>query len=117
MAGLGDIASVRCLASQLCTAWRVTPYRPATSVTGAPELTSMTAWQRCSTTDNSTSAIPASRTHDARKRHATEAPITAPVNHLVGLPCQASTGTGHLPGTLVGEKFPYVFTGAQSAPD
>ena len=40
-------------ASQACTLWRLTPYRPATSVTGIPAMTSSTARYLCSVTLNS----------------------------------------------------------------
>ena len=42
------------------------------------------------------SANPVLTPHDARKQQGTDKPDSqAPVSHLVGLECQASTGTGH----------------------
>ena len=73
--------------SQRCTVWRVTPYLPATSVTGRPSMTSRTALWRCSTTPSSISmaaALP-------RRR-----PSRSSIRGRVGAGCSAQ-GVTHLP--------------------
>jgi hypothetical protein len=73
------------------------PKRAATSVTAIPDRTSRTARYRCSTTDTSTSANPSHHHHPATATTSdTMSRITAPVNHVVGPQCQASTGIRHV---------------------
>ena len=64
-------------AIQRCTVCRATPYRSATSITGAPARTSSTARYLCSTTFSSRS-------------------MSGSVTHQVKPPCHTSSGAGHL---------------------
>jgi len=66
--------SSRYRSSYVCTLWRLTPYRSATSVTGTPAPTSSTARYLCSATLNSHS-------------------MSGSVKHQAKPMCQASSGT------------------------
>lgn len=91
------IPSARYRPSQVCTDCRETPHPSATSVTVAPASTARTASNRCSTTDNTTNANPASRVQGATAEDAElRLPITTSVKHVLAHACQESPVTGHL---------------------
>ena len=70
--------------TQRCNVDRATSYRTATSTTLSPDSTAPTASNRCSTTDNTTSAIPAPRSATTPHRSVNQSgsPNQATLSHI-----------------------------------